>query len=396
MGFKIFDIGGSYIKTYCSIAKTTSRKAVSDKDIIPLELLKEIIITQVDNNTEYIGLSSQMHGFVLLDEFNNNLSDFVTWKQSSESSIFSEHNIFDKFKLYTGLTTRNDIPINNIYSYIKKNNINNTTIRIKNITEAILDKDSNITHSTMACGHGFYNIHTKQYINEYIDLFYNLFKVKLIFDDVIDTYNIVGTINNIPVYVGIGDFQSSLLGCDVSNNTLFVNMATGSQIASITNTIGESTFSYRPFFKDQYIKCITHIPCGRFLNIFNTFLISCGLSLWDELDKLKLEDIYSSNILVTTDIFKENGVNISNIQCNSFNLQNLIASIFKSFVWQYINIIKNNEFTFQNIYLSGGIAKRIPLIREILGKELNVAIEINPNEDDSISGILKLIDEQRM
>ena len=393
MGFKIFDIGGSYIKIYCSVNKLTRRIQVPDKDTISINELKDIIIGQTDKNTEYLGFSCQMHGFVLLDEFNNNLSDFITWKHNSEISIFKEHAIFDKFELYTGLAIRNDLPINNIYNYVKKNNITNTTIRVQNISEAILDKYSNCTHSTMACGHGFYNIHTKKYIKEYVNLFYDLFKVKLIFDDVIDNYTINGIINNIHAYIGIGDFQASLFGCNISDDTLFVNMATGSQIASIERVVNDLNFSYRPYFNNKYVKCITHIPCGRFLNIFNMFFESCGLSLWSEIEKLNVEDIYSSNMSITTDIFKKGGVNIQNIESNSFNLKNFVASVLKCFIWQYIDIIKNNNFIFQRVYLSGGISKKIELIRKILSKELDIIVEINPNEDDSISGILKLIDK---
>jgi len=392
MNLKIFDIGGTFLKVYCSKTKITTRIAMQTEAVISVENIKTLIRSQLEDDTEYIGISSQMHGFVLFDEFNNNLSDFVTWKVKSETSIFVENNIFNTFD-NTGLEKRDDLPINNIYDYIKQKNISNTNIKVKNITEAILDTISTKTHVTMACGNGFYDIYKKEYIKSYVDLFYDLFKVNLLFDDVIFNREVVGTIINTPVYVGIGDFQASLYSCNFSNNPLFINMATGSQIAIISDTLTTPGLSCRPFFNNKIIECITHIPCGRFLNIFDTFLKTVGISLWDEINRLRIEDVYASNIIITTDIFSGQGICISKIYDNTFKLTNFISSIFKSFLWQYINIIKNNKFKFDNIILSGGIAKRIPLIRNILYREFNVTVNINNNDDDSIGGVLKFINE---
>ena len=72
MNFKVFDIGGSFIKIYDSNSKEIIRIEQFSQNIISLASLKNIINENIDETTDYIGISSQMHGFILFDEHDNN------------------------------------------------------------------------------------------------------------------------------------------------------------------------------------------------------------------------------------------------------------------------------------------------------------------------------------
>ena len=264
MNYQIFDIGGTFLKIYNSKDKIIKRFPMEDEKILSLKNIKKIILENIRDDTEYIGISSQMHGFILFDEDNNNnISEFITWKSSSNENILNE-NIFNNFYL-TGLKKRNDLPINNLSEYLLNNinNIKNKKIFFKNITEGILDVSYNKTHITMACGSGFYDIFNNKYIKEYIEYFNNKYNINLLFDNVINSKDISGYIikNNkkILVYSGLGDFQASLYGSISNNNFLLINMATGSQVAKIVSideikNIEISNLSYRPYFNNLYIQ----------------------------------------------------------------------------------------------------------------------------------------------
>ena len=165
MKYKIFDIGGSFIKIYDSTTNKISRIKQFDDIIINLNNLKKIIIDNIDENIDYIGLSCQMHGFCLFNEDNKNISNFVTWKHSHQYNILTQNDLFENFYV-TGLEKRHDLPINNLYYYLLENNINNQKIYFKNISEALLDESFNKTHSSMACGHGFFDLTTNNYLNK--------------------------------------------------------------------------------------------------------------------------------------------------------------------------------------------------------------------------------------
>lgn len=399
MGFKIFDFGGSFIKIYCSNTKKITRIPMFEDKIVELNKLKNIIIDNLDNDVDFVAFSCQMHGMVLFME-NSVRSEFITWKNSSPENIL-ENNYFNEFHK-TGLKKRSDLPINNLNYYLKQNNIINQKIYFKNISEALLDDSNNLTHSTMACGSGFYNIFEKEYIEEYKSYFKNKYNIDLIFDNVTNEYCKSGFINykdkKIPVMIGIGDFQGSLNGIGLGNNSLVINMATGSQIAKIVN-LNEinniELYSYRPYFNNKYLQCFTHIPSGRFLNIFYNFFKELNVDLWEIFLNLNINDVENSDLKISTNIFHPDGILINNIKEN-FNFKNLCASIIKNYTKQYVDLIKNNfDLSSVNcILLSGGIPKKIGVIREIFEIALGKEIRYSDIDDDSLMGIIKLIEKK--
>ena len=395
MKYKIFDIGGSFIKIYDSITNKISRIKQFDDNIINLNNLKKIIIDNIDENIDYIGLSCQMHGFCLFNEEKQNLSNFITWKHSAQHNILTQHNLFDDFYV-TGLEKRNDLPINNLYNYLLKNNINTQKIYFKNISEALLDESFDKTHSSMACGHGFFDLTKNNYLKTYINFFENKFNINLLFDNVINHKDIGGLIylsnKKIPVYIGLGDLQASIYSFNLKHNPLIINLATGSQIISIENNfLPCKGISFRPYFDNMYLKCITHIPSGRFLNIYANFFEQMNIDFWEFINTLTLNDINSSSLSVSTDIFCDKGINILGITHNNFNLKNLISSIIKSYVNQYIILIEKFYLNYDYILLSGGIGKKIPLIRKMIEDKLKKEVIINKDDDDSLLGTIKFI-----
>lgn len=396
MNYMIFDLGGSFIKIYDSDTKKITKIKMFEEPVICLKELKKIILNNLNTSIDYIGISSQMHGFILFDENNNNISEFITWKNYASNNILNE-NTFDEFK-NTGLQKRNDLPINNLNDFLIKNNIFNKKIHFKNITEGILDESFGITHDTMACGHGFYNIFSQNYIHEYIEYFKHTFNIDLVFDNVVNNNQISGFIyyenKKIPVYIGLGDLQASINSFCFKKDFLLLNLATGSQIVSIVNECSNNinpNISYRPFF-NRYLKCITHIPSGRFLNIYVDFFNEININFWEYINNLSLDDLYNSNLNIETDIFSKEGISISGIKYN-LNLKNLISSILYSYINQYITLIKSNNFTYNFILLSGGIGKKVKLIKLMIEKELHRDVIINESDDDSLFGVIKFINK---
>jgi sugar (pentulose or hexulose) kinase len=396
MNYMIFDIGGSFIKIYDSDTKKIKKIKMFEEPVISLKELKKILLNNLNTSIDYIGISSQMHGFILFDENNNNISEFITWKNYASNNILNE-NTFDEFK-NTGLQKRNDLPINNLNDFLIKNNIFNKKIHFKNITEGILDESFGITHDTMACGHGFYNIFSQNYIHEYIEYFKHTFNIDLVFDNVVNNNQISGFIyyenKKIPVYIGLGDLQASINSFCFKKDFLLLNLATGSQIVSIVNECSNNinpNISYRPFF-NRYLKCITHIPSGRFLNIYVDFFNEININFWEYINNLSLDDLYNSNLNIETDIFSKEGISISGIKYN-LNLKNLISSILYSYINQYITLIKSNNFTYNFILLSGGIGKKVKLIKLMIEKELHRDVIINESDDDSLFGVIKFINK---
>lgn len=395
MKYKIFDIGGSFIKIYDKNTSKVLKLKGFEEPVILLEELKSIIYNNLDDTVEYIGISSQMHGFILFDENNNSISEIITWKQYANDNILND-TTFNEFTNITGLQKRNDLPINNLNDFLLKNNISNKKIKLKNISEGILDESFGITHDTMACGNGFYDIFSCVYVNEYVDYFEKKFNIELLFDNVVKDKQVAGLIyyknKKIPVFVGLGDLQASINSFSFKENFLLLNLATGSQIVSVVDKIEySSNVSFRPFF-GKFLKCITHIPSGRFLNIYADFFDEVNINFWEYINNLSLNDLYESTLKIETNIFSSDGINISKIK-NNFNLKNLISSILFSYIDQYIQLIKSNNFIYDFILLSGGIGKKVKLVKIMIETILNKQVIVNDSDDDSLFGVVNFIDK---
>lgn len=383
MVFKIFDIGGSFLKMYSSNEGITSIQ-IPTTNTLSISEIKEYIRTNIDESTEYVGLSSQMHGFVALSE-SKQITDFITWKHSSPECILND-TTFDDFSR-TGLQKRSDLPINNLFNILRSMKDKPRLVRFRNITEAILDVCNEKTHFTMACGSGFYDLTDKSYITKYIDFFKKNLDIDLSFDSVVNKVCVSGYMNVkgrlVPVYTGIGDFQASVLGCNLLPRTLYVNMSTGSQIALIEERpYFYQGLSCRPFFNNQYLKCYTHIPCGKFLIKIHDALSLRGIDFWQSIKT------------ITHDTFFESNEHVS-IEDKESILTDNVLMIFRGFILQYIDIIRNQRFEFDSIFLSGGIPKRLPIIKRIFEKEFGVFVNLHSDEDDSIRGVQHLLQTRK-
>jgi hypothetical protein len=379
MVFKIFDIGGSFLKMYSS-NKGISCIPIPTTNTLSIDEIKEYIRSNVDESTEYIGLSSQMHGFVALSE-SNQITDFVTWKHSSSDCILYD-STFDDFSR-TGLQKRADLPINNLFNILNSMKDKPRVVQFRNITEAILDVCNQKTHFTMACGSGFYDLKERSYITKYIDFFKKNLNIDLSFDSVANEVCISGYMNVkgrlVPVYTGIGDFQASVLGCNLLPRTLYVNMSTGSQIALIEQRpYFYQGLSCRPFFNNQYLKCYTHIPCGKFLIKIHDALSLRGIDFWKSMKTITHDTFFDSNEHIL-------------LEDKESMITNDVVMIFRGFIFQYINIIRSQGFEFDSIFLSGGIPKRLPIIKHIFEKEFGVFVNLHSDEDDSIRGVRCLL-----
>ncbi len=79
----------------------------------------------------------------------------------------------------------------------------------------------------------------------------------------------------IPCYPAIGDQQSALLGADLTEGELSINISTGSQVAMLSNTFAPGEYQTRPFFDGRLLNTITHLPAGRALGPWSICCANC-------------------------------------------------------------------------------------------------------------------------
>lgn len=399
-----------FVKEFSSIdAKINDNKYYE----ISAEKLKSFFLNLAQNQYKeysYAGIliSSEMHGFMLVDSKNKPLTDYISWKDErclNEENIEEYNQFSNKFKSVflkkTGLELKPCLPVTKIKAVANECKLKNfKVISLPEWLSCCSNLSLNIANETMSAGLGFFNIIDKKWDEEIIGYFKE-FNIE--FNKVTDKIEIAGYFQydnlNIPIFTGIGDFQAAISGAGCGKNIVNINLGTGSQVAKICNT--EGGIQIRPFFNNEKLSVITHIPSGRALNTYINFLktINNDINYWKIIDSLNLEDVINSTLTFDLGVFSSawnfSGFGkIDNILENNFTLQNFLASLLNSYLRQYVSALKEicKDNNFNKIIISGGIASKVGVIKDYFEyKYPNIDVIIFKSvHDTTILGLKKI------
>jgi len=369
---------------------------------------------------EGISISSQMHGFIILDKLREPKTNYISWKDERSLEILNGISTFNyyseilsgRFKDITGMTPRPGIPFFNILHIAKEKGIrdNDIIITLPTLLASVSGNFNLIEHDTMLAGLGFYDIIQKKISKDLQHFFYGNTKVKIKHCEKAELGETSGFLNlnntNIPIYLGVGDHQCALLGAKVLNeNDVSINLGTGSQVSRVRNYIKDKMnadkLDYRPYFNGKYLETITHIPSGRALDEFIYLLGDIihntsdnNYDPWEIVRTLTDNEIINSTLKIDLSLFKsawnyKTGGKIENIEFGNFRLRNFLGSLMRSYIYQYIKasqILVNCDKEFNYIF-SGGIARRLPYIPRLFSKVTRCKTINAKNYDETLLGL---------
>jgi len=401
---------GTFLNPYSKFNNSVEIK-ISELGNIIYKLVESSII---QFNIEKVLVSSQMHGFAIINNNNEFLSEYVSWLDqrfvSSKSQLFEsiKNDLGSSFHSETGMAMKGGLPFFNSISVL--NFINESEIKLISLPEVILMKlgiKTPLVHSTIFAGTGFYNIRNKT-ISDDLFKFHSLITgKKLIFNDVENSCKAFETAiagKPILVSIGYGDHQCAVLGSKNDFESISVNLGTGSQVSKIVKSLDRINFSnefqYRPFFNNMSLLCKTHIPSGRALNVFVNFLSSISTkNVWDDIERLSIESLDKASLKFDLANFKDAykydlGGSISLISEDEFTYENFLASLVKTYLFQYVEIInsidESSKSPTKKIIFSGGLSKKLLVIESFYKFLFKYDISIasnNYDEDEAIIGL---------
>ena len=300
-------------------------------------------------------------------------------------------------------------------SFVKSATFDDSDNKIRNYTEIqspFLDADSlqlsnlkNILDSILSaysdCG---YVITSSIKNGTYNNDVYESWKIKIAENDVCDliskifedqqTYHVhndhnksskIKNLNKLGIYNNkiflscLGDTDCVIRSKQLKASQFIINLGTGSQIISVD-------------------EIISFIPSGRMFNVFYNFFKPLDFNIFDYFNKLNVYDLNHSDLIFDLSVFPQarNFVDygkVLNINENNFNLQNFISSLMKNYLDQYIYyLVENNP---SKIYLTGGIAQKVPVILEYFKHKLP-EVEIILDSDCNVHlGMAEMIKDEK-
>lgn len=425
MNFLLFDFGASRIKSILYNVKTdkfseiysTPGASLSNKNEVPMEFFidsfqKHLSYRKSKNKKiDAINICSEMHGFCLTKDLKNiEKENYVSWRIDNCQDLKSEIEFYfpkNDFKECTGMQEKNGLPIFNLRSHENYNH-QSFFLTLPESIISIFGEWNGTMSKSLAASTGLYNILTNKWL-ETVKKKQNI-QFPIINSEIRHGYGHIKFNNkNIPVYGCIGDLQSCFLSLDLKENEINVNLGTGSQVSKTFQKY-DKEFEIRPTFGNQIFSTISHIPCGRALNIFSNIIekkFEEYARKTDDTQNIFWETFFKKsnknckkNIDIDLNVFKgsykyKDGGSIKFLEENNFDLHILIDNIKFSLVKQYSDIInscnKSNANSINKIILTGALANKITDFKDLLSLETNIEVEIVHNKiDSSLIGLSKI------
>jgi sugar (pentulose or hexulose) kinase len=207
--------------------------------------------------------------------------------------------------------------------------------------------------------------------------------------------------SDVPCYPAIGDYQCALAGALLNESELSLNISTGSQVSRMTSRLTLGNYQTRPFFDGKFTNTLSHLPAGRSLNVLvdlltelNTDSGSTNPDPWEYIARAAAA-AGSTDLEVNLSFFPGpcgHQGSISNIQETNLTVGNLFRASFDNMAQNYYDCALRiwPDRSWKNIVFSGGLARKLSLLREIIAERFGTPFRLCPLEEDTMLGLMVL------
>lgn len=391
---------GSFMPTKDSWERLQDTRIILSK---VKKVLEEIINSY--NDISAIGLTGQMHGIVYTDKSGGAVSPLYTWQDGrggqpdfDGSSICSE--IKEKFDLKLppgyGMSTH-------LYN-VRKGIVPPEAVSFCTIGDyigmALTGRVSPLVHISQAMGMGLYDYQAKSFLNDVIAAYdADPGLLPQITEDLVP----LGLYQGIPVSVSIGDNQASFLGSvRDGENTILVNVGTGSQISVLSDTYCDGPgVEVRPITGDLYLLVGSAI-CGGFAfaaleKFFREYAVAAGApdtAQYEIMKRLaeqqpdhgwKIKTTFSGTRECPDETGSIHGINIANFHPASM-IRGVLYGMAEELHELYKVMEANAGIRKSRLLASGNGIRKNTLLQNIMQECFGMPIEVERNEEEAAVG----------
>ncbi len=364
---------------------------------------------------EGLVMCSQMHGLVLTNARGQPASNLTTWQDTRalEPHPSGQGSYFEVLRArlsadetrQLGNELRPDLPVSVLFWLAEQGRLPREAVFPASLPDFVLANLCGVeptTEITNAAAHGALNLETGDWHGQVLG--------KLGLDglrwptlrrqgEVVGHLRFEGQV--FPCYTPVGDYQCALVGALLQPEELSLNISTGCQVSLITPGPEFGDFQTRPFFDGRYLKAITNVPAGRALNALVRLLSELaeaqGVSLEDPWDYIirSATAVSETRLRVNLAFFPSSCGDrgeIINLREEEMTVGHLFRAAFQNIADNcYASALRlSPERSWQGLVLSGGLAQKIALLRQLIHARFQVGYRLCPTSEDTLLGLLAL------
>lgn len=372
---------------------------------------------------EGIVLCSEMHGFVVVDEAGCPHTDYVSWLDARSLEQVdggaSTHDLIverlgEDFRRLTGMRPRPGFPLLNLTHTARVGELDLSSGWVLSLPAALarLSHDGItpeiIEHPTMLAAMALADVEAGSAPSqELLDVVEEIGGFRAHLGSACKEGQIAGhwpgPAGLIPIYAGVGDHQCSVLGAaPAPGQDANLNLGTGSQVGIVDGPV-DPAFEMRPYFDGRHLTAVTHIPAGRALSEYIGFLerivtfAGGQADFWDALARIEPGQVEQATLQLDLAIFEgargwTSGGAIAGVTEGSLDVDNYLAALLQAFARQYVDVLKalDPAANLRRVVLSGGIARQLPHLQQILAGSMRCEILPAVDLDESLLGLRSL------
>ena len=335
----------------------------------------EILNGLADADTKVIGVTGQMHGIVYYDAKGEAVSPLYTWQDGRGDLPVDGTTCAQKLSAATGYGNVTHL-YNKLHGLVPQTAAGFCTIHDYLVMQLTGRCDA-LVHSSDAASFGTYNLET--------DVF--------TYPDPLQPATtrectLCGSWNGIPVAVAIGDSQASFLGGGCDENTVLVNVGTGSQISYITSQHQPTAgMEIRPLSDDIRMMVGSSLCGGRAYAILKNFFQSvldmtggnCGdlyKCMAKAVDPINQTDLTFETLFSGTRADPHRKAEIRNLTSDNFTPGELIFSCLNGIASELFDIYKQSGGTHTRLVGTGNGIRRNRKLQSIFEQKFGIPMQI--------------------
>jgi len=372
-----------------------------------------------------IGVAGQMHGILVVDVSNEPVSNFISWQDRRTAQLIPGEDVsyveflkihLSELRNQSGTDIRPGM-LGPVVFWLKKNDFpfpsKSKVAFLSDFVVSYLTGAGILCDRTQAAGSGVYSLSDDCWAKAY------LAATKIsesILPDVVETgtkcghisgrvAQLVGIKQGVPVYTSVGDYQAALLASGIDGGSVSVNVGTGGQVSVLNRKVEYSDkFETRPFFDGFYLNCISGLPAGRTIKLYEAFVDetvrlfsgrACECNVLEKLDSRCEKGFVKNDVVCDPDFFGHghgpSKGGFFNIDSQNLSITSLYKALLEGIVGAYAEAfgrIKNagDRRVIKRTILSGGVGRKSKVFQKLVEKQFGYRVEIPPYEEEAAVG----------